>query len=162
MSVREREAVDGQELRDQIAAINTACRQRGLLLKHVIRDLEQVSDMGPERPGMQYALRRLAAGEASCLVVAELGRLSRSAPELGYIVGWLRRRKWRLVAVDDELDTGTKSGGEAADKLVSLCCPRRATASVGATRPPWPLGRATTDREGEWQQRSGERRGPRR
>ena len=154
VSVREREGVNGQELRDQIAAISTACHQRGLVLKDVIRDLEQVSDMGPERPGMQYALRRLAAGEASCLVVAELGRLSRSAPEVGYIVAWLRRRKWRLVAVDDGLDTGTNSGGEAADKLVSLSAP---DGQRGATRPPWPLFRATTDRAGEWQQPSGER-----
>ncbi len=130
VSVREREAVDGQELRDQTAAIDTVCRQRGLVLEDVIRDLEQVNDTVPERPGMQYALRRLATGEASCLVVAELGRLSRSAPEVGYIVGWLRRREARLVAVDDGLDTGTKSGGEAADKLVSFC------ASDGQRRPP--------------------------
>jgi peptidoglycan hydrolase-like protein with peptidoglycan-binding domain/DNA invertase Pin-like site-specific DNA recombinase len=129
VSFRAREGVDGQELRDQVGAIKTACRQRGLVLKHVISDLEPVSDMAPERPGMQYALRRLAAGEASCLVVAELGRLSRSVPEVGYIVGSLRRRKWRLVAVDDKLDTGTKSGGEAADKLVSL------SASAGQRRP---------------------------
>jgi peptidoglycan hydrolase-like protein with peptidoglycan-binding domain len=123
VSVREGELVDRQELRDQIGAINTACHQRGLVLKDVIRDLERGSDMGPERPGMQYALRRLAAREASCLVVAELGRLSRSAPEVGYIVGWLRRRKCRLVAVDNGLDTGTTSGGEAADKLVSVSAP---------------------------------------
>jgi hypothetical protein len=123
VSVRERDVVDRQKLRDQIGAINTACHQRGLVLKDVIREVEQVSDMGPKRPGLQYALRRLAAGEASCLVVAELGRLSRSAPEVGYIVGWLRRRKCRLVAVDNRLDTGTKSGGEAADKLVSLSAP---------------------------------------
>ncbi len=138
VSVREREVVDRQELRDQIAAINTACHQRGLVLKDVIRDLEHVSDRGPERPGMQYALRRLAAGEASCLVVAELGRLSRSAPEIGYIVGWLRRRKCRVVAVDNRLDTDTKSGGEAADKLVSLSAPngqRRASARPGHPGP---------------------------
>jgi peptidoglycan hydrolase-like protein with peptidoglycan-binding domain len=129
VSVREREGVNAQELRDQLGAIDTACRLRGLVLKDVIRDLEQVSDVGPERPGMQCALRRLAAGEASCLVVAELGRLSRSAPEVGYIVGWLRRRQCRLVAVDDRLDTGTKSGGQAADKLVSL------SAADGQRRP---------------------------
>jgi len=138
VSVRGREGVDGQELRDQIAAIKTACRQRGLLLKHLVQDLEQVSDIAPERPGMQHALRRLAAGEASCLVVAELGRLSRSAPEVGYIVGSLRRRKWRLVAVDEKLDTATKSGCEAADKLVSVSAPdgqRRPSARPGHAGP---------------------------
>jgi DNA invertase Pin-like site-specific DNA recombinase len=102
-----------------MAAINTACCQRGLALDEVITDVVQVKDTRPERPGLQYALRRLAAGEASCLVVAELGRLSRSAPEVGYIIDWLRRRDARLVAVDDGLDTGTRTGSEGADMLVS-------------------------------------------
>ena len=123
VSVHEREGVDRQALRDQIAAINTACDQRGLVLKDVIRDHEQVTESGTERPGMQHALRRLAAGEASCLVVADLGRLSRSAPEVGYIVGRSQQQKWRLVAIDERLDTGTKSGAQAADKLVSLAAP---------------------------------------
>jgi DNA invertase Pin-like site-specific DNA recombinase len=120
VSAREPEAVDGQELRDQMAAIDTACCQRGLALDEVIADLVQIEDTRPERPGLQYALRRLEAGEASCLVVAELGRLSGSAPEIGYIVEWLRRREARLVAVDDGLDTGTRTGGKAADMLASL------------------------------------------
>ncbi len=129
VSVREPEAVDGQQVRDQMVAIITACRQRGLVLKEVIRDLEQVNDTGPERPGMQQALNRLATGEASCLVVSELGRLSRSDPEVFSLVGWLRRREARLVAIDQRLDTGTKSGAEVADNLVSLC------ASDGGQRP---------------------------
>jgi hypothetical protein len=110
---------DGQELRDQIAAINGACGQRGLALDGVITDFVQGKDTGQERPGLQYALQRLAAGEASCLVVAELGRLSRSAPEVDQIVEWLRRRDALLVAVGDGLDTGTRTGGKT-DTLVSL------------------------------------------
>jgi peptidoglycan hydrolase-like protein with peptidoglycan-binding domain len=120
VSVREPEAVDGQELRDQMAAIDTACGERGLVLDEVIRDLEQVNGTGPERPGLQAALQRLSAGEASCLVVADLGRLGRSYQEVGYVVEWLQRRQARLVAVSDGLDTRTRGGGEAADKLVSL------------------------------------------
>jgi peptidoglycan hydrolase-like protein with peptidoglycan-binding domain/DNA invertase Pin-like site-specific DNA recombinase len=120
VSARAPEAVDGQELRDQMAAIDTACWERGLALDEVIADLVQVKDTRSGRPGLQYALQRLEAGEASCLVVAELGRLSGSAPEVGYIVDWLRRRGARLVAVDDGLDTGTTTGGKAADMLVSL------------------------------------------
>jgi Resolvase, N terminal domain len=129
VSVRAPGALDGREVRDQIAAIDAACRQRGLQLTDVIRDLEQVNDLGPARPGITYALRRLAAGEESCLVVAELARLSHSAPEIGDIVEGLRRREARLVAVGEGLDTGTSGGGEAADKLVSL------RASDGPARP---------------------------
>lgn len=121
VSVYGPESVDGPELREQMAAIDAACRERGLVLKQLIRDLEEVKDSGSERPGMRYAFQRIAAGEASCLVVAELGRLSRSATEVGFIIEWLRHRKTRLVAVGDGLDTGTKGGGDAADKLASLC-----------------------------------------
>jgi peptidoglycan hydrolase-like protein with peptidoglycan-binding domain len=140
VSAREPEAVDGPELREQMAAIDVGCRRRGLVLSDVIRDLERVEAPGPERPGMQQALQRLAARDASCLVVADLGRLGRSAPELGYIVGWLRRHQARLVAVDEGLDTGTESGGEAADELVSVCAAaghRRSSADSDRDRGPY-------------------------
>jgi peptidoglycan hydrolase-like protein with peptidoglycan-binding domain len=117
-SVLETEARDGQHLRDQVSAIDTACCQRGLVLHEVISDLELDNGTGTERPGLQSALQRLEAGEASCLVVADLGRLSRSSPR--DIVEWLVRRNTRLVAVGDGLDTGTTSGGEAAYQLLSL------------------------------------------
>ena len=121
VSMYESESADGPELREQMAAIDRGCRERGLVLKQVIRDLEQVERSGSGRPGMRYAFLQIAAGEASCLVVAELGRLSRSAPEVGFVIEWLRHRKTRLVAVGDGLDTGTTKGEEAADKLASLC-----------------------------------------
>ena len=44
VSAREPEAVDGPELRDQMAAIHTACSQRGLVLDEVITDVGQVTD----------------------------------------------------------------------------------------------------------------------
>jgi peptidoglycan hydrolase-like protein with peptidoglycan-binding domain len=125
---------DGEELRDQIAAIHRACGQRGLALDGVITDFVQGKDTGQERPGLQYALQRLAAGEASCLVVAELGRLSRSAPEVDYIVEWLRRRDARIVAVGDGLDTGTRTGGKA-DMPESLPGQQRSSSQTGHPHP---------------------------
>ena len=109
VSAREPEAIEGPELRDQMAAIHTACSQRGLVLDEVITDVGQVTDTRTQRPGLQSALQRLAAGEASCLVVGELEQLSRSAPEVDRIVDWLRQQDTRLVAVDDGLDTGTRT-----------------------------------------------------
>jgi peptidoglycan hydrolase-like protein with peptidoglycan-binding domain/DNA invertase Pin-like site-specific DNA recombinase len=120
LSVHDFEATGGDEVQDQMVATEAACRHRGLELTEVIRDLELVDAPGPERRGMQDALQRLDAGEASCMVVAELGRLSRSAPEVGSIVELLRRREKRLVAVGEGLDTGTESGSGAADKLASM------------------------------------------
>ena len=47
----------------------------------------------PTDPALvESALERLANGEASCLVVAQLGRLSRSAAELARILDWLKQR----------------------------------------------------------------------
>ena len=132
-SAREGEALDGQ-LRDQITAIDTACGQRGLVLDEVISDIELDNGTGPLRPGLQSALRRLEAGEASCLVVADLGRLSRSSP--GDIVEWLLRRDTRLVVVDDGLDTGTTGGGESAYQLLSLYALDGRERFSGRTRPP--------------------------
>jgi DNA invertase Pin-like site-specific DNA recombinase len=72
------------------------------------------------RVGLKSALDRLARGEASCLIVAELGRLSRSAAELGRIVEWFRRLEIRLLALDVELDTATPGGQLAAEALISV------------------------------------------
>ena len=132
-SALEGEVLDGQ-LRDQITAIDTACGRRGLVLDEVISDIELENGARPLRPGLQSALQRLEAGEASCLVVADLGRLSRSAP--GDIVEWLLRRDTRLVAVDDGLDTGTTGGGESAYQLLSLYALDGRERFSGRTRPP--------------------------
>jgi DNA invertase Pin-like site-specific DNA recombinase len=74
----------------------------------------------PTTRGLAYAVERLANARPSCLVVADLGRLSGSAPELGRIIQWLRERDVRLVAVNAELDTSTSEGRLAADALISV------------------------------------------
>jgi peptidoglycan hydrolase-like protein with peptidoglycan-binding domain len=127
LSVRGPEGQNEQEIREQMAAIEAACRNHGLELTEVVRDS---GEAGAERPGIQHAMDRLAAGEASCMVVAELGRLSHSAPEVGTIVESLRRRETRLITASEGLDTSTRSGSEAADKLVSV--------SAATQRPPSP------------------------
>ena len=107
------------ELHKQLAPINALCRRRGWRLEKVARDIERPgSDQA--RVALKSALDRLARGEASCLIVAELGRLSRSAAELGRIIDWLRQHEIRLLALDIELDTATPVGQMAADALISV------------------------------------------
>jgi peptidoglycan hydrolase-like protein with peptidoglycan-binding domain/DNA invertase Pin-like site-specific DNA recombinase len=137
LTVREPGGDYGREMREQMAAIEAACRDHGLQLTEVVRESVEA---GAERPGMQHAMDRLAAGEASCMVVAELGRLSHSAPEVGTIVESLRRHEKRLVTASEGLDTSTQSGSEAADELVSL--------SAAADRRPGP--RAGNGKERRW------------
>jgi DNA invertase Pin-like site-specific DNA recombinase/peptidoglycan hydrolase-like protein with peptidoglycan-binding domain len=111
---------DRDALDAQASAIEELCRKRGWELLHVVRDVENGHPKGLERPGLQYALDRVAQGEASCLIVSELERLSRSAADLGQIVEWLVERDRRLVAIDVKLDTGSSAGQLTARTLVSV------------------------------------------
>jgi peptidoglycan hydrolase-like protein with peptidoglycan-binding domain/DNA invertase Pin-like site-specific DNA recombinase len=111
---------DGGLLEAQAEAIGRLCARRGWQLLHVVRDTENGHPKGMERPGLLYALERIAQGEASCLVVSELERLSRSAADLGRIVDWLDQRDGRLVAIDLRLDTGSAQGRLTARTLVAV------------------------------------------
>jgi peptidoglycan hydrolase-like protein with peptidoglycan-binding domain/DNA invertase Pin-like site-specific DNA recombinase len=112
-------ALTGPDVRKQIATIGAACDQRGWELTEIVRDVT-AQDGQPTTPGLAYAVERLAVDEPSCLVVAELRRLSGLPGELGRIIQSLRERDVRLVAVNAELDTSTAEGRLAADALISV------------------------------------------
>ena len=111
---------DRAALDEQASKIEELCRTRGWQLLHVVRDVENGHPKGLERPGLQYALDRLAGGHASCLVVSELERLSRSASDLGQVVEWVVGNDHRLVAIDMRLDTASTSGALVARTLMSV------------------------------------------
>jgi peptidoglycan hydrolase-like protein with peptidoglycan-binding domain len=119
VSGRDPHALTGPAVRKQIAAIDAVCQQRGWELTEIVRDATSRTN-GPEPGGLAYALERLGAQKPSCLVVAELARLSGSPAELGRIIQTLRERDVRLVAVDADLDTETSEGRVAADALISV------------------------------------------
>ena len=100
--------------------IEETCGRKGLALLKVVRDLESRGGSDLNRPGLAYALERLEAHDASCLVVSSLERLTRSAADLGTLVEWLDRCGARLVVVDIDLDTGTPEGRLGAKALVSV------------------------------------------
>jgi peptidoglycan hydrolase-like protein with peptidoglycan-binding domain/DNA invertase Pin-like site-specific DNA recombinase len=107
-------------LRKQAARIDALCEERGWRLVKMVRDVEGHNSKGLHRPGLRYALDRIQKGEASCLVVSHLGRLTRSAGDLGRILEWLKSHGGRLVAIDVGLDTGSRDGEIAADALMSV------------------------------------------
>jgi peptidoglycan hydrolase-like protein with peptidoglycan-binding domain len=109
----------GPAVRKQIAAIDALCDQRGWELVEIVRDVRSPAE-GDDARALSYALERLAGEGPSCLVVAELGRLGRSADELGHVIRSLREREVRLVAIDADLDTGTDDGRLAAEALLSV------------------------------------------
>jgi Resolvase, N terminal domain len=114
-----------EELAKQANVIARACERRGLALLEVVR--EPYSGPGRERPGsldsrpgLRYALGRIAAGDAQGLVVPGLRRLTRSTAELGPIVEWFTRRRMRLVAVAQGMDTSEREGRIAARLLIEV------------------------------------------
>ena len=98
----------------QARAIEAACSARGWTFVGGVREPEPVDGKGLQRPGLEHALGCLRRGEANCLVVAELRRLTRSAVELGELLDRIERADGRLLVLDVGIDTGTKGGQRAA------------------------------------------------
>jgi peptidoglycan hydrolase-like protein with peptidoglycan-binding domain/DNA invertase Pin-like site-specific DNA recombinase len=119
-SVPRADRSNGKCLRKQAEEIDALCERRGWTLLEVVRDVEGDKSRGLERPGLQYALERIEKAEASALVVSHVGRLTRSAGDLGLILERLTRHRGRLVAIDVRLDTGVSNGDAAADALISV------------------------------------------
>jgi peptidoglycan hydrolase-like protein with peptidoglycan-binding domain/DNA invertase Pin-like site-specific DNA recombinase len=120
VSVPAGEPVEGERLRSQSAAIDALCERRGWQLVELVTDVEGAPGRALERPGLSYALERVANRDAGCLVVAELRRLSGSVAELGRVLEQVYRNGGRLVALDLDIDTALPAGRRAANALVSV------------------------------------------
>jgi DNA invertase Pin-like site-specific DNA recombinase len=107
------------ELLRQAELIRFACEERGLQLVGVVRDLDAGPGPDLDRPGLRRVLERIAAGEASCLIVEGLDRLGTSASAVGALVRWLDVDGRRLVAADLDLDTQTETGKVAVRALAA-------------------------------------------
>jgi peptidoglycan hydrolase-like protein with peptidoglycan-binding domain/DNA invertase Pin-like site-specific DNA recombinase len=119
-TVPKAEEQGGSLVREQAAAIDALCEQRGWQLLELVRDVEEPRVKGLDRPGLTYALERVAKGEASCLVVSQLRRLSPSAADLGRILESIATNGGRLVAMDVDVDTAVPAGQKVANVLISV------------------------------------------
>ena len=107
-----------------------------MVLHQLVGDVQSYAGPDLERPGLNHALELLTAGEATCLMVAGLDRLSRSAANLGTVIEWLEEVGVRLVVIDIDLDTHTEEGRLAARALVRVgALERRSGAAVIAGAP---------------------------
>lgn len=119
-SVSAADDLNNAELKVQVRLIQEACERRGLTLVKIVRDVESHASSDLRRPGLTYALDRLAARDASCLVVSSLERLTRTAANLGALLGWLTECDARLIVIDLDLDTGTEEGQLGARALATV------------------------------------------
>jgi DNA invertase Pin-like site-specific DNA recombinase len=101
---------DHADLVQQATAIEAFCASRGWKLVGLVRDVQPSSRRGPGRPSLDYTLGRLRSGDATCLVVADLKRLSPSVADLGDVLDAVEQAGARLVALEPGIDTGTRLG----------------------------------------------------
>lgn len=104
------------DLAAQEAAIEAECERRGWELVQVFREVPG----GREREALVYALERIGAGDATCLMIGELERVGDSAGELGQLLEWVDRAHASLVVLDVGVDTTSREGALAARVLVSI------------------------------------------
>lgn len=112
-----------EDLRRQVKHIRRACEALELSLVDLIPDTESDDLTASERPGIRRILRRLARGDASCLVTTTVERLASSAEEWGEMLTRLEEQGVRLVVVDDALDTGLDGGRAEAWALIDREAP---------------------------------------
>jgi DNA invertase Pin-like site-specific DNA recombinase len=108
------------EGRYQARRIEAACQARGMVLTKLVGDVRSYSGPDLERPALVYALALLESGEATCLIVTGLDRLSRSPANVGTLVEWIDELGGRLVVLDIDLDTSEEQGQVAARALVRV------------------------------------------
>jgi DNA invertase Pin-like site-specific DNA recombinase len=129
------------EMQSQLIAIENYCLRRGWTLLKVVRDVETPSGKSLARPGLGYALDQIADGQASCLMVSKLERLTRSVVELGALFEWFREAEARLVVLDQHIDTFSPAGRMTAETIVSLGTWEREKLSArtrrGRSAAPW-------------------------
>jgi DNA invertase Pin-like site-specific DNA recombinase len=99
-------------------AIRATCARAGWKLTEVVRDRENGRIL--DRPGLRYALERIASDKANALVISELEHLSRSIVDLGTLMSWFRESQAALIALDLRIDTSTREGYHVASTLIAL------------------------------------------
>ena len=109
---------DSREAFRSSAAIEATCKRADWNLVEIVADRENGRIL--ERPGLGYALERIAAGHACALVVSDLQRLSRSIVDLGALMAWFRDANATLIALDLGIDTSTAEGDRVATTLIAL------------------------------------------
>jgi peptidoglycan hydrolase-like protein with peptidoglycan-binding domain/DNA invertase Pin-like site-specific DNA recombinase len=109
-----------RELRDQAETIVAECKRRDLIQLQLVREREARNGKAAERPGLGYALSRIATGEAGALIVADLSALSPSVPDLGRLLESILASGIRLIAVAQGIDTAEATGLFAVRTLIEV------------------------------------------
>ncbi len=108
------QAESGNGLEAQATTVARAVEQRRWNLVATFTD-EGRSGGNLRRPALTEALDRLDRGEADALVVSKLDRLSRSVADFAALTERAKRRGWKVVTLDIDVDTTTPTGEMVAN-----------------------------------------------
>jgi hypothetical protein len=122
-SVAPGEPLDGPAIEDQLVAIRKACERLNLRLLDVTRDHQPSGGKDRTPAGLKQVLERIDSGEASCLIVSDIERLTRRTAQLGTILDRLEKGHARLVALDLGLDSATDAGSLAMGRSAEAPAP---------------------------------------
>ena len=104
-----RQAAEGLSLEGQERTLREAATLAGYECE-LLTDGGKSGKSMSNRAALQEALRVLNAGEANALYVAKLDRLARSVRDLLAIVDMSTKYGWRIVSLDNALDTSSPQG----------------------------------------------------
>jgi DNA invertase Pin-like site-specific DNA recombinase len=116
----DQQAECGAGMAAQRAAIAAVCQQNGWELSEVYEDAGASAKALTGRPALAAALKTLAEGGASALVVSKLDRLARSVHDFAGLVRLAEKQGWGIVALDLGVDMTTPTGGLLANVTASV------------------------------------------
>jgi DNA invertase Pin-like site-specific DNA recombinase len=116
----EEQAMSGVGLLAQRAAVAAEVERRGWQLLTIHEDAGYSGKSVNGRPALAVALEQLATGEADCLVVARLDRLSRRLVDAAHILERATAEGWRFVSLDLGVDMTTPEGEMMAHIMASF------------------------------------------
>src|ERR1039457_4410389 len=105
----DKQADRGVSLEAQTEKIRAMAVVHGAELIDIIVDGGE-SAKSLNRPGMERLLTRVDAGEVQAVIIAKLGRLTRSVKDLCTLLERFTRRGVTLISVAESLDTGSAAG----------------------------------------------------
>lgn len=103
-----KQADTGHSLDLQLTALKAEAQRHGWTFEGVTEEGSARSITG--RPVLQDALKQLASGAASVLIVHRLDRLGRSLKDVLTIVADAERQGWRIVFTEQSIDSSTSTG----------------------------------------------------
>jgi site-specific DNA recombinase len=114
-----KQANEGWSLDAQLERLRAYAIAVDLVLVDIVIDAG-LSAKSLNRPGIQQALSRLEAGEASGLLIVKLDRLTRSVKDLGILIERYFEKRFQLLSVTDAIDTRSASGVLVLNVLMSV------------------------------------------